>query len=288
MPEAESAVEENLEAQAQEPAVTDGNAPGQENAPATTNLILGKFKTSDDLAKSYSEVEKEKGRLADEIGRLRSEMEQVKSQNELAKAVAAIAESRKPKEEQPAANLDEFLTELEADGVSKTAAKKMLGLSNNWLSATEKKLRDELKSELDSTRRELDELRRVSEENMERLAPEYQQNKAIIDRMVSGGMKLSEAKKLVKELSEADSSAPVRLERATPPSSVTPTKVIAKAQTPAHNVYLLTLDDVRAARPDLDEERLKAEVAKLNAVRLERIKAGQDQKDSIWKRSAIA
>jgi len=282
MPEAETVVEENLDAQAQDTTETVGNAPGQDNASAKDQLILGKFKTPDDLAKSYAEVEAEKGRLANEIGRLRSEMDAVKSQNEMAKAIAAIAESKKPKEESQPANLDEFLSELEADGVPKIAAKKLIGLSNNWLSSTEKKMRDEV----DATRKELQELRRQTYDEMERMSSDYQQNKPLIDEMVAGGMSISAAKSLVKKLSDADATAPVRLERAVQPSAIAPSRVIPKAQTPSHNDYLLTLDDIRAVRSDLDEDNLKKELNRINAGRLERIKQGQDQRDSIYKRSA--
>lgn len=284
MPEAETVVEENLDGQAQDTTVAADNAPGQENASVRDQLILGKFKTSDDLAKSYTEVEAEKGRLANELGKLRTEIEAVKSQNEMAKAIASLAEARKPKDEPKDANLEEFLSELEADGVSKAAAKKLIGLSENWLASTEKKMKDEV----EATRKELQELRRQTYDEMERMSPDYQQNKPLIDEMVAGGMSIASARSLVRKLSEADASAPVRLERAVQPSAIAPSRVIPKAQTPAHNDYLLTLDELRSVRTDLTEDNLKKELTRLNGIRLERIKQGQDQRDSIYKRSAIA
>jgi len=278
MPEEATATADNLTAQvqAQNATETGDTAPNTDNAAATQPLILGKFKSADDVIKSYSEVEKEKGRLAEELGKIRSDMETLKRQSKLEEAVAAIAESKKEKPE-PAIDLESFLSTTGDELLEKPkdSLKKITGLFNSWLVQSEKNANQRI----ETLERKLEEATSHTTEAMQRMSPEYQQNKYMVDKMVEGGMSMAKAIGLVKDLMAADESAPIRLQRAVTPTAITPTRVTQRNEQPANNKFLYTdadLDIFRDLYPNAKEADLKQIMAEANKERQARIERKED------------
>jgi len=285
MPEQLTVIQDTLPLNEQDQVTneTDGSAPGKtETTPA--KLFLGKYRTEEELEKGIHEERKLFGKQAEELGRLRSELEMSRRQEKLEEAIAAIARNKEtPKDEQ--ADLEKYIESVSEDGMPKEAVKKLTGLYTHWMSEADRKYQ----SKMADLERKFGELSSRTQEEMERMTPEYQQNKFVIDKMVAGGMSLSKARELVSELMKADADAPVRLERATPPASITPTRVIQHNATPASNKFLFTQEDLEILRnefPKATDAELKTIMADMNARRTQRIANKEPTSDSIYKRSA--
>jgi polyhydroxyalkanoate synthesis regulator phasin len=287
MPELVEAIQETLPLDGQTPDLQslDGSVPTKDTTPAKT-LIFGKYKDTTEAEKGFKELEKDRGRLADELGKTRSELDMARRQEKLEAAVEAIARSKEvPKDEQ--ADFEKFVEEVSGEWIDnpKIAVKRMATLYNDWLSISEKKH----STKIEELEKKFSEFSSRTAENMERMSPEYQQNKYLIDKMVAKGMSLSDARSLVGELMQADPDAPVRLERATQPSAIAPTRVIPTQTTPASAKYMFTTEDLDILRdefPKLTEAELKTLAIEMNAKRKDRLASGQPTSETIYRRSA--
>lgn len=252
---------------------TASSAPSSEDT-ASTRLILGKYKSIEELEKGEAEKAKLFGRQAEELGRLRAEMENLRQQANLTEVLKTIAESKKEPESQPM-DIEAFTETLENDWSvnPRVAAKKLLGVANTWVSQAEGKS----KSELEQMKREIEKLKGEMSEKLERLSPEYQQHKDVIDKMVAKGIPLSTARELVKELA-GDASPVIAAQRVTPPASVMPTRTISNQVKP-QSEYLLDprkdLEILAREFPELDEKALMDMMTRMNAERQARINEGQ-------------
>lgn len=283
MPEPEEAVVDNpVEDEAQPAQVTDDGTPQKENAPVKEQLILGKFKTVEDIAKSYSEVEKEKGRLADELGQLRSKVELLSRQSKLEDAISTLAENSKVNKEEPPIDFDAWADKLAQEhNLPKEAIKEIASMPANWVKQSDNKHRaefEELKKFFE------DKIARLAE-NQERLDPDYQQNRELIDKMVAKGISMSVAKSIVKDLvgSSDNSSTPVST-RTEPPVTVTPTRTTTRVIEPDSKLLFSDkdLDIIRNEFPEFTEEQVQAKAKEMNARRKERIKTGQPVRSGVY------
>ena len=158
-------------------------------------LIMGKFKSEDEAAKAYKELEHKLGQQGNELGNLRKEVEDAGEKKQFLSALQAVVDNTKPKQHQVTA--EEFEAELvEAlrDDPAK-GAKKLLSTQASWMADLEnrskaeiQKLKDEFTSELRSLK-----------SDVVKSDPDYLDNKAVIDEMVANGMAFENAKIVAKK-----------------------------------------------------------------------------------------
>ena len=253
--------------------ITDGSAPEQDTAPA--KLIFGKYKTIEEAEKGEAEKDKLYGRQAQELGALRAEIEALRQRSEMKEVLAALVNNSKPKEDTPAMDMDAFTQKLGDRWLDdpKSVSKELLGVTSHWVNQTEKKTL----SEVEALRQELRQMREQTAEAMERMSPEYQQHKDVIDKMVAKGIPLSTAKELIKELAQLTPTEPPT-QRITPPASITANRAsVSGTQTPSAALFDMRNDLPILAKefPDLNESQLMEMAKQMNANRLARMNAGE-------------
>jgi len=204
----------DLGAEAQGATHATGALPTDEGAVAVVTDDKGKpgkFKSLDEAERAHSELQKKLGVQGSELGELRKELERSQERAALADKLDAIAENtRKPDGEQDA--FDAYVhSYAEKYGRSEDEVRDMLGTAGSWVSKARQEMRDELKREQEAVRKEIATLR----DQQERLAPDYLENRAEVDRIQKEyGVPLSVAKGIAAEIREKSGAA---TERLTPP-----------------------------------------------------------------------
>lgn len=87
-PEIDSAISNSL--------TNDSKIPGQSDSDPEKELILGKFKSVEDLSKAYEELQKHQGKTSEELGSLRKDLADFNSLKEFSEKVCSIKESLIP------------------------------------------------------------------------------------------------------------------------------------------------------------------------------------------------
>ena len=255
--------------------ITDGNAP-EETDTAPAKLILGKYKSVEELEKGISEERKMFGKQAEELGQLRAETENLRQRAEMKDLIATIAaQANRPKDE-PQIDMDKYLAEIGDSVMSDptAAVKKLAGLNSHWVGQSEKKTL----SEVEVLRKELAAVKQQQSDMADRMSPEYQQHKEAIETMVAEGVPLSTARSIVKKLAGNSSSTETTITRNSPPASITPTRA-SVPDTKAQSVYLYDVktDLPILARefPELNQAQLIDMMKQLNEQRANRVSEGQ-------------
>ena len=281
MPDLEMTQADTLpDGQAQTAEETAAGAPEMDTAHG--RMILGKYKSIEDAEKGIAEEQKLFGRQADELGRLRQEVEQLRQQSQLKDVLSVLAQQRNQPKEEPVLDMETFTNQLGEKWMEdgKGVSKQILGVANSWVTQSERKQM----SELEAMRQELQKTKAEMAEAMERMSPEYQQHKEVIDTMVSEGVPLSTARKLVKKLAAGDTPI-TQVQRNSPPASVIPTRTIMNDKRPQEK-YLFSQDDMailRAEFPEKTEKDIAEMAVRLNQERVARAANGEPIVDKSFK-----
>lgn len=260
--------------QAHNDAIMDGSAPSEDTA--QTKLILGKYKSIEELEKGEAEKEKLFGRQADELGKLRAEAEQLRQRAEMKELLQAVVNNNKTKDSAPSFDADAFTNRLGEKWLEdpKAVAKELLGLNSHWIGESEKKTL----SEVELLRQEISKMKQYQADMNERMSPEYQEHKEAIDTMVNEGVPLSVAKSIVKKLASGSPASPEPIIRNRPPASITPTRTITPdVKTPSEFMFDPRKDLAILQRewPDKSEQELLEIAKQMNERRTGRINSGE-------------
>lgn len=275
MPSSDSSDVDTLpDGQAHNDNIMDGSAPSEDTAPA--KLILGKYKSIEELEKGEAEKDKLYGRQAEELGKLRSEAEQLRQRAEMKDLLQAVVANSKPKEVAPSFDADSFTTRLGEKWLDdpKAVAKELLGVSSHWVGESEKKTL----SEVELLRQEIGKMKQQQADMAERMSPEYQEHKEAIDTMVNEGVPLTVAKSIVKKLANAASTGSDTVVRNRPPTSLTPTRTITQeAKLPSEFMFDPRKDLAILQRewPEKSEQELLEIAKQMNEGRSNRINSGE-------------
>lgn len=214
---------------------TDGSGNQQATPQTDGQLFFGKYNSREEAEKAWQERESLMGRHADELGRLRQETETLRAQAEIKDALATLINSQKREDAEPIPfeKFEETLAEAArtdpGDGL-----KKALRATHSWLADAEKKTKTYADEKLSSVQEELKAMRLM----VEKLDPDYQANKDIIEKLVSDGMPIGKAKEWAKRMKVAAEPS----QTMTPPGSISGQRVIPKEPAKG-NPYLLTAED---------------------------------------------
>lgn len=201
-----------------EPVVTadnpDGTLGNKTASPANADnegkLIMGKFKTTDELGKAYEESEKAMRKAQQEASDARKQAESLLEKANLTETLSRLNEHLQPKTKEP--DWGAFMEELAE--LSRTdpgeATKKLTTAVGSWIAEGENKSKSYADTLMKEMKAELKQLREGVEKD-----EFYRENQSTIDGLVSDGMSLSKAKDWAKKFAKTE--MPSRVE---PPSSL--------------------------------------------------------------------
>jgi len=203
----------------------DGSTPETDNVEGSIydNMTAEELKAAVlEKEKGYKELHSKMGQMSGEVGELRKLKERIETDNKLADVLKVATELTANKDKKPEFDYEAWEASLleEAQENPGLALKKALRAQASW-SAQDKA---ELKSQYEKEMSEMKQLVASLGEVVETTTPEYQQNKELIDKLRDKGMSIKDAKAFAKEIRE---SMPAIEERRTPPSGISPTRVIA-------------------------------------------------------------
>lgn len=180
------------------------------NADNEGKLIMGKFKTAEDLAKAYEESEKAMRKAQQEASEARKQAESLAERASLAETLSKLNESLQPKKTEPDwGAFVEDLAELSRTDPGE-ATKKLTSAVGAWVAEEGNKSKSYAENLVKELKGELKKL----QENVEK-DDFYRENQATVDGLIADGMSLSKAKDWARKFAKTE--MPGRQE---PPSSL--------------------------------------------------------------------
>ena len=169
-------------------------AEGQETD-ASGKLIFDKYKTLDEAAKGYKELEKKFTEVSTEKSRL-AEMAQM---NDALKALAgAVSKVNEKSEEKPPVDFEPYLESLASKWTEdpKAGLKEISGMVNSWIADEGVKSKKYADEKLTGLTNEINSLK----ENIIKSSSDYSENKDDVEALIKEGLSLSKALGVVKSL----------------------------------------------------------------------------------------